>query len=115
MAFVIPKSTGAYSPVLNLKPLNLLKTAQLFCRHSLKDLKVMVYNGDFIAKPRSKPSLQWLECMDMLQEISKKQHMLQKILLNTSREELNLCIVAYSFTSIVRDPLIIFPKNRDST
>lgn len=51
-AFVIPKSTGAYSPVSNL---NLLKTAQLFCRSSLKGLKVVVYNGDFRAKPRSKP------------------------------------------------------------
>lgn len=31
------------------------------------------------------PSIWWLECMDMLQEISKEEHMLQKTLLNTSK------------------------------
>lgn len=74
LVFLIPKLTGAHCPVLNLKPLNLSKTAQLFCRHRLKDLKVMVHNGDFAAKTRFQPSLQWLQGMDMLWEIPKKQY-----------------------------------------
>lgn len=78
-AFVIPKSIGAYSPILNL---SLLKTAQLFCRHSLKDLKVVVYNGGFRAKPRSKllvTSMHGYATGDSKEETQ------QKTLLNTDR------------------------------